>query len=67
MSNWENRGGYGWNLKTDHAYVYKYIGKKPRPVKDRWKVVGRKGVKRINMCFKTEHEAIERAASFIFY
>jgi hypothetical protein len=63
---WQLTGGYGWNLKTDHAYTYKYMGGAPQPVNQRWKLVAKKGNKKIKMYFKTQHEALEKAVKFLF-
>lgn len=65
INNWRFIGGYGYTEK-DHAWVYKYEGSKPMPVKSRWMVKGKKGKKKILSFHRTQHEALERAVAFLF-
>ncbi len=65
IKDWGFTGGYGYTHK-DHAYVYRYEGMKPRPVQLRWMAKGKKGKRKLLSFHKTQHEALERAAAFIF-
>lgn len=66
IDNWSFTGGYGWSSKTNHAYIYKYTGSKPQPVKSRWMLKGKKADKTIKMYFGTQHEALTEAVKFLF-
>ena len=64
---WKLYGGFGHDYRR-HAYVYKYTGSNPQPVKERWKTILFNSRKKVvsTHYFKTQHEAIKQATVLIY-